>query len=78
MPRIEEAVEQSWRAFEHAAALPSRVSPAIPILYFGDLDAYRTSQVRALTVGLNPSLRESPDAEPFLPFLSRFALPGES
>ena len=39
-----------------------------PILFFGDLDAYRESPLRALTVGLNPSLREFPAGEPFRRF----------
>ena len=42
--------------------------PAAPILFFGDLDAYRTSPLRMLTVGLNPSLHEFPAAEPFRRF----------
>ena len=60
-------VDRAWRSFERAA-LPSRVSPATPILFFGDLDAYRGSPLRVLTVGLNPSLEEFPDGEPFLRF----------
>ena len=31
------AVVAAWRLFEAAAPLKSRVSPAIPILFFGDL-----------------------------------------
>ena len=61
-------VERAWRSFERAAVLRSRVSPAIPILFFGDLDAYRGSPLRVLTVGLNPSLEEFPAREPFLRF----------
>lgn len=65
---LKEAVAEAWRAFERAAALPSRVSPAVPILFFGDLDAYRASPLRVLTVGLNPSLREFPEDSPFQRF----------
>ena len=61
-------VEQAWRAFDRAARLPVRVTPAAPILFFGDLDAYWTSPLRILTVGLNPSLSEYPDDEPFRRF----------
>ena len=70
---LDDLVERAWRSFERAAALRSRVSPAIPILFFGDLDAYRGSPLRVLTVGLNPSLEEFPDGERFL----RFALAAE-
>lgn len=75
---LDEAVDGAWRAFAQAAALPSRVSPAIPILFFGDLDAYLASRMRVLTVGLNPSLREFPDGEPFSRFpLAEELTPGE-
>ena len=55
-------------AFGQAAALPSCVSPSIPILFFGDLHAYFSSRVRVLTVGLNPSLHEFPADSPFRRF----------
>ena len=69
-PSLEEAVAGAWSAFDRAAVLPSRVAPAAPILFFGDLSAYRASPVRILTVGLNPSLLEFPAEDPF----SRFPL----
>ena len=59
------SVALAWREFDRASTLPSRVTPAAPILFFGDLNAYRTSPVRVLTVGLNPSLHEFPVDEPF-------------
>lgn len=65
-----EVVDGAWRAFGHASALRSRVTPSIPILFFGDLHAYLSSTVRVLTVGLNPSLREFPADSP----LQRFPL----
>ena len=33
-------VEKAWHSFESAAESASRVTLAIPILFFGDLDAY--------------------------------------
>lgn len=42
----------------HASPAEVRVNPSIPILYFGDLDAYELSAVRIITVGLNPSNAE--------------------
>ena len=62
------AVATAWLAFGRAAALPSRVSPAVPVLFFGDLAAYRSSPLRVLTVGLNPSRREFPAEAPFRRF----------
>ena len=54
--------------FDRAAGLPPRVTPAAPILFFGDLDAYRASPLRVLTVGLNPSWHEFPAGNPFQRF----------
>lgn len=34
------------------------VKPSIPILYFGDIDAYRHSKIKIVTVGKNPSDNE--------------------
>ncbi len=65
---LDGGVAEAWRAFERATALPSRVSPAIPILFFGDLHAYFSSRTRVLTVGLNPSLHEFPADSPFRRF----------
>ncbi len=65
---VGELVDEAWRAFERAAALPARVGPASPILFFGDLAAYRSSPLRMLTVGLNPSLEEFPAEDPFRRF----------
>ena len=61
-------VAQAWRSFERAVPMRCRVSPAVPILFFGDLDAYCGSQTLILTVGLNPSLEEFPSRRPFRRF----------
>lgn len=34
------------------------VKPSLPILYFGNLDAYRKSELKVITVGKNPSDNE--------------------
>ena len=65
---LDEVVEQAWRAFVHSAALPSRVSPSLPILFFGNLHAYFSSRMRILTVGLNSSRHEFPADFPFRRF----------
>ena len=66
--RLYELATDAWRAFGNAAPLPSRVSPAIPILFFGNLHSYCSSKNRILTVGLNPSLREFPVKRAFRRF----------
>ena len=63
-----EHVALAWQAFDRVAGWPCCVTPAAPILFFGDLDAYRDAPLRVLTVGLNPSLHEFPADEPFRRF----------
>jgi len=43
--------------------------PSIPILFFGNLIKYLESDVKIITVGLNPSHNEFPPASPFSRFL---------
>jgi hypothetical protein len=44
----------------YEAASGTRVEPSIPILYFGDCDAFCKSRLRIVTVGLNPGSRAFP------------------
>ena len=67
-------VTHAMRAFDRAMERPCCVRPAVPILFFGNLDAWLKSPVRVLTVGLNPSRHEFPEHEPF----HRFPLAGGS
>ena len=66
--QLGEVVEGAWRSFGRAAVLGSAVTPAVPILFFGDVDAYFGSRLRVVTVGLNPSSREFPTDDPFRRF----------
>ncbi len=75
---LAQAVVQASRAFDHVARRTWCVKPAVPILFFGDLDAYRASPLHVLTVGLNPSRHEFPADQPFLRFpLAEGGLGGE-
>ena len=65
---LSEPVALAWQAFDGAVDRTCRVTRAVPILFFGDLDAYRASPLRVVTVGLNPSLHEFPSCEPFRRF----------
>ena len=66
--QLSRLLAEAWNSFGRAAALQTRVTPAIPILFFGDLDAYCSSHLRVLTTGLNPSLKEFPVDSPFQRF----------
>lgn len=61
---------EAWAQFEEASAGASEivVTPSAPILYFGDSEAYSRAPLKAVTVGLNPSLREFPDGDPWRRF----------
>ena len=63
-----QTLTRAWRAFDRTAERKWCVSPAVPILFFGDLDAYRASPLRVLTVGKNPSPHEFPIDQPFRRF----------
>ena len=61
------------RAWQHLAEARDRLPSVVPevcapVLYFGDLAAYRTSPLRVVTVGLNPSDREFPAGTPWSRF----------
>ena len=64
----------AWSAFDArrkallAAGGAAVVDPAVPILYFGDREAYLSSPWRIITVGLNPSRAEFPREDPFKRF----------
>lgn len=74
MQRLSEQVALAWATFDRVAGRSCRVTPAAPILFFGDLDAYRASPLRVVTVGLNPSRHEFPTGTPF----RRFPLAGSN
>ncbi len=45
-----------------------RVAPYVPILYFGRLSEYKKSDLRIVTVGLNPSVNEFAETSPLFRF----------
>jgi hypothetical protein len=67
---FEQQVQQAWNEFAVARSRHPDFVPAesAPVLFFGDLAAYRASGLRVVTVGLNPSSREFPPAQPWVRF----------
>src|SRR5690242_10889179 len=63
---IEPLVDDAFAAFADAVArMPHRVvGKSLPVLFFGDLDAYAASSRRIITAALNPSGREFPATAP--------------
>ncbi len=61
-------IDQAWKSFEYSRTHPCLINPACPVLWFGDLNSYRTSSLKVVTVGLNPSRKEFPQENAFLRF----------
>ncbi len=57
---MDKLIKRTWRHYDKFAKNEHIVKRSIPILYFGDLEAYRKSKHRIITVGLNPSMKEFP------------------
>ncbi len=55
---MQQLVLNCWDHFQAIKRFPYVVPNSIPILWFGDLNAYRMSDLRVVTVGLNPSNME--------------------
>ena len=51
-------VEKTFEYFDKYKDNKVVVTPSLPILYFGDLDAYANSELKIITVGKNPSDNE--------------------
>ncbi len=68
--RLESLSVRAWELHRRVAVVPDGgcACPSVPILYFGALDEYLRSEVKAITVGLNPSHVEFPANEPWLRF----------
>lgn len=60
-----DAAWANYRAFERSSFV---VTPSIPILFFGDLQAYRRSERKIVTAALNPSRIEFPADDRFRRF----------
>lgn len=67
---MDELAQRAWDELEVARAEHPHLVPSdcAPILFFGDLAAYRASPLRIVTVGLNPSDREFPREDPWRRF----------
>lgn len=61
--------KEAWRQFA-VHAKESLVVPSMPILFFGDLCAYQRSNLKVVSVGLNPSNVEFSEKDPFKRFPS--------
>lgn len=61
-------IKESWLIYERHRDADIVVTPSIPILFFGDSRGYFESEVKVITVGLNPSRVEFPESDRYLRF----------
>ena len=74
MRTIEEIIQRSWGVHQQlmndSQGRGCLVQNSIPILWFGDMEAYGKSKKKIVTVGLNPSLKEFPKDKDRFPMAS--------
>ena len=51
-------IDMYWDDFNNKRELPGVIPGFIPIIWFGDIDAYFKSKIKTVTVALNPSWHE--------------------
>jgi hypothetical protein len=66
MEELAELIDEAWSL--HSSGGAAVVRPSVPILWFGDSAAFSNSDLRVVTVGLNPSRVEFPEGDRFLRF----------
>ncbi len=60
METLDEIIQEYLDDFSQKKAYGFVVKPSVPIVWFGNLEKYRSSKGRIVTVALNPSLQEFP------------------
>jgi hypothetical protein len=63
-----ELIHEAWKLYNACQSQPFLVKPSIPILFFGDSKKYFNSQLKVISLGLNPSRIEFPEEDRFLRF----------
>ena len=56
--RLYEIIDSYWADYVRHKELEYVISPSVPVIWFGDLDAYFRSNVKTVTVSINPSCME--------------------
>jgi hypothetical protein len=61
-------IRDAWQMYRDNQHERFLVKPSIPILFFGDSERYFSSELKVITLGLNPSKVEFPDEDRFRRF----------
>jgi hypothetical protein len=64
----DDLIRESWQVYRRFVDQPFLVNPSVPILFFGDSDQYFSSELKVITLGLNPSRIEFPEEDRFKRF----------
>ena len=67
-PQLRQLVLEAWSEYASHGRTEYVVHPSVPILFFGDREAYENSALRVITAALNPSRTEFPDDNRFRRF----------
>ena len=67
-PALRKLVLETWAEYASHGQTEYVVHPSVPILFFGDREAYENSALRVITAALNPSRTEFPDDNRFRRF----------
>lgn len=66
--KLNTIIDKYWEDFVAKRNLETTVKPSIPIIWFGDLEGYKKSSKKIITIAINPSNDEFPADNPFLRF----------
>lgn len=69
---LSDLIDSYWSDYVKHKGKEYIVSPSIPIVWFGDIEAYKKSKIKVVTIAINPSNNEFPKGADGEPSFSRF------
>lgn len=69
---LSDLIDSYWSDYVKHKGKNYIVRKSIPIVWFGDIEAYKKSKIKVVTIGINPSNNEFPEGADREPSFSRF------
>lgn len=69
---LNDLIDSYWSDYVKHKDKDYIVKPSIPIVWFGDMEAYKKSKIKVITIAINPSNNEFPNGADGEPSFSRF------
>lgn len=69
---LSDLIDSYWSDYVKHKGKDYIVRKSIPIVWFGDIEAYKKSKIKVVTIGINPSNNEFPNGADREPSFSRF------